>query len=43
MTINGLEMLIWQGALAFEKWTGKKAPLNVMRKGATQALKSYEK
>ena len=42
-TINGLEMLIWQGALAFEKWTGKKAPLNVMRKGATQALKSYEK
>jgi len=42
-TINGLEMLIWQGALAFEKWTGKKAPLNVMRKGATQALKYYEK
>jgi shikimate dehydrogenase len=42
-TINGLEMLIWQGALAFEKWTGKKAPLNVMRKHATQALKSYEK
>jgi len=42
-TINGLEMLIWQGALAFEKWTGRKAPLNVMRKGATQALKSYER
>jgi shikimate dehydrogenase len=42
-TINGLEMLIWQGALAFEKWTGKKAPLNVMRKHAAQALKSYEK
>ena len=42
-TINGLEMLIWQGALAFEKWTGMKAPLNVMRRGATQALKSYEK
>jgi shikimate dehydrogenase len=42
-TINGLEMLIWQGALAFEKWTGRKAPLNVMRKGATQALKYYEK
>jgi shikimate dehydrogenase len=42
-TINGLEMLIWQGALAFEKWTGKKAPLNVMRKEATRALKSYEK
>ncbi len=43
MTINGLEMLIWQGALAFEKWTGEKAPLTVMRKGAAKALKSYEK
>lgn len=42
-TINGLEMLVRQGALAFEKWTGQKAPLNVMRKGAEQALKSYEK
>lgn len=41
--INGLEMLIWQGALAFEKWTGKKAPLNVMRKEATHSLKYYEK
>ena len=42
-TINGLEMLIWQGALAFEKWTGQKAPLNTMRKAASEALKSYEK
>ena len=42
-TINGLEMLIWQGALAFEKWTGKKAPLNVMKKEAAMALKSHEK
>lgn len=42
-TISGLEMLIWQGALAFEKWTGKKAPLNVMRKESVFALKSYEK
>jgi shikimate dehydrogenase len=42
-TINGLEMLIWQGALAFEKWTGRQPPLNVMRKAATAALSSYEK
>jgi len=42
-TINGLEMLIWQGALAFEKWTGKKAPVGIMRRGAVRALKSYEK
>jgi shikimate dehydrogenase len=30
--ISGIEMLIWQGALAFELWTGKKAPLETMRK-----------
>jgi shikimate dehydrogenase len=41
--INGLEMLIWQGALAFEIWTGRRPPLNVMRKAATAALKRYEK
>jgi len=37
-TINGLEMLVWQGALAFEKWTGEKAPLDLMRQVATEAL-----
>lgn len=30
--ISGIEMLIWQGALAFEFWTGIKAPLETMRK-----------
>jgi shikimate dehydrogenase len=30
--ISGIEMLIWQGALGFELWTGKKAPLEEMRK-----------
>jgi shikimate dehydrogenase len=30
--IRGIEMLIWQGALAFEFWTGIKAPLETMRK-----------
>lgn len=29
---NGLGMLLHQGALAFELWTGHKAPLEVMRK-----------
>ncbi len=29
--LNGLEMLISQGALSFELWTGEKAPLNKMR------------
>ncbi len=30
-TLNGLGMLLWQGVLAFEIWTGKKAPVNIMR------------
>jgi len=29
--INGLGMLLWQGALAFELWTGKMPPIDVMR------------
>jgi shikimate dehydrogenase len=31
-TANGIGMLVHQGAKAFEIWTGKTAPLNVMRK-----------
>jgi shikimate dehydrogenase len=34
--LNGLEMLVWQGALAFELWTGLSAPVGVMR---TEVLK----
>jgi shikimate dehydrogenase len=30
-TINGLGMLLYQGVLAFEIWTGQKAPVEVMR------------
>jgi len=29
-TLDGSEMLVYQGALAFEKWTGQPAPINVM-------------
>lgn len=36
--IGGLEMLIYQGARAFELWTGERAPIRVMRDAATQAL-----
>lgn len=42
-TIGGIDMLIWQGALAFEIWTGKQAPINIMRKDAQRFLKSHEK
>jgi len=31
-TLNGLGMLLHQGAKAFELWTGRKAPVEVMRK-----------
>ncbi|MCL0091703.1 shikimate dehydrogenase [Dehalococcoidales bacterium] len=30
-TISGFDMLVWQGAMAFEKWTGKAAPLELMK------------
>lgn len=32
--LNGIGMLVHQGALAFEIWTGLKAPLAVMKKAA---------
>jgi len=41
-TISGLDMLVWQGALAFEKWTGLKAPVDIMMKEAIKALEGYE-
>ena len=41
--INGLEMLVRQGADAFELWTGQKAPVEVMRKAADSALRENEK
>lgn len=41
-TINGLNMLVWQGALAFELWTGVKAPMDIMKAEAAKALKEHE-
>lgn len=32
ITINGKEMLIHQGALSFQLWTGEKPPVELMRK-----------
>ncbi len=37
--IGGLEMLVRQGALAFEMWTGESPPIEVMRTAAENALK----
>ena len=30
--LGGLGMLLYQGAISFELWTGKKAPLDAMRR-----------
>lgn len=35
---TGLGMLLYQGAIAFELWTGKKAPVAVMKKALREAL-----
>jgi shikimate dehydrogenase len=37
-TVSGLEMLIYQGAVAFEIWTNCPAPVEVMRNAALNAL-----
>lgn len=39
---NGLGMLLYQGAYAFEHWTRKKAPVSVMRKALDRALKEQK-
>lgn len=39
-TANGSEMLLYQGALAFEHWTGKPAPVEVMRRALKEAMRA---
>jgi len=36
--VTGLKMLVYQGALSFEMWTGIEAPVDVMEEAALQAL-----
>ncbi len=36
--MTGLGMLLYQGAIAFEIWTGAKAPVGVMRKKLREAI-----
>jgi shikimate dehydrogenase len=40
--IGGLEMLVYQGARAFELWTGERAPVRVMKTAARHALDATE-
>lgn len=37
-TLGGLPMLVWQGALAFELWTGRKPNVSVMYQAARDRL-----
>jgi len=37
-TINGLAMLLYQGAAQFELWTGQQAPVEVMRQSLLTSL-----
>ena len=37
--VNGINMLLYQGVLAFELWTGRKAPVSLMRKELMDNLK----
>ncbi len=39
VTVEGLGMLVQQAALAFEIWTGKKAPIKVMEAAAREELR----
>lgn len=41
-TVSGVDMLAWQGALAFEKWTGRRAPVDLMRREAAKMLEKHE-
>ena len=41
-TLGGLPMLIYQGAAAFELWTGLRAPVDIMLETARRALEPSE-
>lgn len=35
---NGLSMLLWQGAISFEFWFNRQAPVEAMRRGLVEAV-----
>jgi shikimate dehydrogenase len=41
LAIGGLGMLVWQGALALQRWTGCTPPVAVMRAAAEQVLAGH--
>lgn len=41
--ISGVEVLVYQGAESFKLWTGRDAPIKIMREAALKALKRAER
>ena len=41
-TINGVDMLVWQGASSVEMWTGLREPIELMREEAIKGLQKNE-
>jgi shikimate dehydrogenase len=39
-TLRGIGMLLYQGVIAFEIWTGKKAPVTVMKKALARQIRN---
>lgn len=37
--LSGVGMLVWQGAIAFQLWTGREAPVDLMKDAVLKALK----
>lgn len=42
-TLSGIGMLLYQGVIAFEVWTGRKAPVEVMRRALVRQVRSRRK
>lgn len=42
-TLRGIGMLLYQGVIAFEIWTGKKAPVETMKKALVRQMGKREK
>ncbi len=42
VTVSGVDMLAWQGALAFDLWTGVQAPFELMRDTVLDLLRGHE-
>jgi len=40
-TVDGVAMFVHQGAVQFELWTGRKAPVDIMRRVVLEELGSY--